>query len=232
MQLAVQVVRWHGVNRLGHMEPRHGSAAHPSSKRSFQFHLSTARPQRCPSSPFLRRPPLTFRSRWRSLHFCQTAWQTTRPPRSRTRCAPRMGTWKGPDRRPIAHLRGVERRAPAHSAIRDLYDAGGWSFLRGRSECREHRSVPSRPNLSPRGAENNAALPDRFRELRLKFEKDFALVVRAYDEGATYRFVTQRPDSNVVEREEATFDLASGNAIGTEPPFLLGAERGQLHHAL
>lgn len=72
--------------------------------------------------------------------------------------------------------------------------------------------------LRPVVPEKNSEVTDRFRELRIDFEKDFALVVRVYDEGAAYRFETQRADSITVESEEATFDLAGGDALGTEPP--------------
>jgi len=69
--------------------------------------------------------------------------------------------------------------------------------------------------LEPVVPEKQAEIPNRFEELRVDFEKNFSLVVRAYDEGAAYRFETQRGDSLVVETEQATFDLADG---GDTPP--------------
>ena len=69
--------------------------------------------------------------------------------------------------------------------------------------------------LEPVVAEKRAEIPTRFEELRIDFEKDFSLVVRAYDEGAAYRFETRRGDSLTVEDEQATFDLADG---GDTPP--------------
>lgn len=66
--------------------------------------------------------------------------------------------------------------------------------------------------LRPVVPAKDAEVPDRFRELRIDFEKDFSLIVRAYDEGAAYRFETRRSDSITVETEEATFDLADGEA--------------------
>lgn len=64
----------------------------------------------------------------------------------------------------------------------------------------------------------SATIDDRFNELRIDFEKDFALVVRAYDDGAAYRFETQLPDTITVADEEATFALADGRSAGYEPP--------------
>lgn len=71
--------------------------------------------------------------------------------------------------------------------------------------------------LRPVVPEKNSTVPDRFRELRMDFEKDFALVVRVYDAGVAYRFRTLRADSITVESEQATFDLAGGEALGTKP---------------
>jgi len=66
--------------------------------------------------------------------------------------------------------------------------------------------------LEPVVREKNAKVPSRFRELRVDFEKDFSLVVRAYNGGAAYRFETRRGDSLTVQSEEATFDLATDEA--------------------
>jgi alpha-glucosidase len=59
--------------------------------------------------------------------------------------------------------------------------------------------------LRPVVPEKNAVVPDRFEELRVDFEGDWALVVRAWDDGVAYRFATAFPDSVVVRDEEATF---------------------------
>lgn len=80
--------------------------------------------------------------------------------------------------------------------------------------------------LRPVVAEKNGEIHDRFRELRLDFEADFALVVRVYDDGPAYRFETKRADSITVESETATFRLARGDAVGTVPPTFFWA-RGE-----
>jgi alpha-glucosidase len=69
--------------------------------------------------------------------------------------------------------------------------------------------------LAPVVPEKRAEIPTRYAELRLDFAKNFSLVVRAYDEGAAYRFETRRGDRLTVEAEQATFDLADG---GDTPP--------------
>jgi alpha-glucosidase len=53
---------------------------------------------------------------------------------------------------------------------------------------------------------------DRFRELRVEFRGNYALVVRAYDDGVAYRFVTSRPGELVVESEQASFEFG-GNPL-------------------
>lgn len=53
---------------------------------------------------------------------------------------------------------------------------------------------------------------DRFRELRVECRGNYALVVRAYDDGVAYRFVTSRAGELVVESEQASFELG-GNPL-------------------
>ena len=83
--------------------------------------------------------------------------------------------------------------------------------------------------LEPVVPEKQAEVPNRFNELRIEFEKDFAVVVRAYDEGAAYRFETQRGDSLMVESEQATFDLADGNDAGPSIYWARGENRFVTH---
>ena len=49
-----------------------------------------------------------------------------------------------------------------------------------------------------------AAVRDRFNERRIDFAGDFSLIVRAYDDGVAYRFVTRLPGEVTVENEDAT----------------------------
>jgi len=62
----------------------------------------------------------------------------------------------------------------------------------------------------------SARVPDRFNELTLDFTGGFSVAVRAYDSGVAYRFETGFSDSLTVERETATFDLASAAAFGAD----------------
>lgn len=75
-----------------------------------------------------------------------------------------------------------------------------------RVEAAEPRSVDA--VIRPVVAEKNAVVPDRFDELRLSFEGDWGLVVRAYDDGVAYRFTTAFPDSIRIEAEQASFRFA------------------------
>lgn len=51
-------------------------------------------------------------------------------------------------------------------------------------------------------------LNDHYRELRITFTKNYAVIFRAYNNGIAYRFETNFPDSVKVINEEAQFNLA------------------------
>lgn len=72
--------------------------------------------------------------------------------------------------------------------------------------------------LRPVVAVKSRRVQDRFRELRIDFAKDFALVVRAYNEGAAYRFETQRSDRLTVRDEGVTFNLVGGQRTDAASP--------------
>ncbi|MFB6272699.1 MAG: glycoside hydrolase family 97 catalytic domain-containing protein, partial [Salinibacter sp.] len=85
--------------------------------------------------------------------------------------------------------------------------------------------------LEPVVREQSARVPTHFREVRIEFAKDFALVVRAYNEGAAYRFETARSDSITVETEAATFDLADGTAAGSPTFYWARNENSFITHS-
>ncbi len=60
-----------------------------------------------------------------------------------------------------------------------------------------------------------AEVRDRFNERRIDFAGDYSLIVRAYDDGVAYRFVTKLPGEITVANEDATFAFAG------RPPALL-----------
>jgi alpha-glucosidase len=66
--------------------------------------------------------------------------------------------------------------------------------------------------IRPVVPEKNAAVPDRFAELRLEFRGGWGLVVRAYDDGVAYRFTTSLRDSVTVEAEESRFRFGGNYA--------------------
>lgn len=54
----------------------------------------------------------------------------------------------------------------------------------------------------------NASISDHFNELTIQFTDSYSLVVRAYDEGVAWRFVTSFDGDVIVSSETATFDFA------------------------
>lgn len=54
----------------------------------------------------------------------------------------------------------------------------------------------------------NATLTDHFNELKINFTQGYSLLVRAYDEGVAWRFVTTLPGDVIVDSETATFNFA------------------------
>lgn len=54
----------------------------------------------------------------------------------------------------------------------------------------------------------NDEITDHYNQLRIDFKNKYAIILRAYNEGAAYRFVTKLPDSVKVLSEKADFNLA------------------------
>jgi alpha-glucosidase len=48
---------------------------------------------------------------------------------------------------------------------------------------------------------------DHYNQLSLNFKGDYALVFRAYDDGVTYRFVTQKKGGSIINNEQAEFNF-------------------------
>lgn len=59
----------------------------------------------------------------------------------------------------------------------------------------------------------NAELAEHFNELKVHFTDGFSLIVRAYDEGVTYRFVTAVGGDVIIESETATFNLTGSPSV-------------------
>lgn len=57
------------------------------------------------------------------------------------------------------------------------------------------------------------ALTDAYNELTIQFAGNYALVVRAYNEGAAYRLQTALPDAITIISEEAEFNLAGSFGV-------------------
>ena len=59
----------------------------------------------------------------------------------------------------------------------------------------------------------NKTLSERYHELRLDFEGDYALIIRAYDEGVAYRFVTDIDSEVIVKNEKAIFRIDEQSGV-------------------
>jgi alpha-glucosidase len=72
-----------------------------------------------------------------------------------------------------------------------------------------------------------AEVRDRFNERRIDFGGDYSLIVRAYDDGVAYRFVTKLPGDVEVRAEDATFRFAGDHRLyfPEETSFLSHQER-------
>lgn len=72
-----------------------------------------------------------------------------------------------------------------------------------------------------------AEVRDRFNERRIDFAGDYSLIVRAYDDGVAYRFVTKMPGEVEVRSEDATFAFAADHRLyfPEETSFLSHQER-------
>ena len=67
--------------------------------------------------------------------------------------------------------------------------------------------------LKPVVRVKRAEITDRFNERRIDFVGDYSLVVRAYDDGVAYRFVTKLPGEIAVVNEDVTLALPSDQLV-------------------
>ncbi len=72
-----------------------------------------------------------------------------------------------------------------------------------------------------------AEIPDRFTERRIDFAGDYSLIVRAYDDGVAYRWVTKLPGEITVVSEDATLAFPANYMVWfpEEVSFLSHQER-------
>jgi alpha-glucosidase len=59
----------------------------------------------------------------------------------------------------------------------------------------------------------NKTLDEIYNERRIDFNGNYSLVIRAYDEGVAYRFVTSLASEMIVDSETATFNLAGSPSV-------------------
>jgi alpha-glucosidase len=80
--------------------------------------------------------------------------------------------------------------------------------LGARAKLKSANTAAIDESITPPVAEKRAVITNKCNELRLDFDGDFSLLVRAYDDAAAYRIVTARDGEMIVEDETATFNLA------------------------
>ena len=81
--------------------------------------------------------------------------------------------------------------------------------------------------LVPAVPVKRAEIRDRYNERRIDFAGDFSVVVRAYDDGVAYRFVTRLPGEITVRGEDATLAFTGDHLVyfPEETSFLSHQER-------
>ena len=81
--------------------------------------------------------------------------------------------------------------------------------------------------LHPVVRAKRAEVRDRYNERRVDFAGDFSIIVRAYDDGVAYRFVTRLPGEIVVRGEDATMAFTADHLLyfPEETSFLSHQER-------
>ena len=109
----------------------------------------------------------------------------------------------------IAH-RGKDIVSPSPIS---LTVAGGRVLGRAAS-VRSTSERQVRDSTRPVAPTKNAVVRERFNELSIRFQGGYGLELRAFDNGVSYRWVLDLPDSSVtVMSEQATFNVA-GRATG------------------
>src|SRR5690606_38008436 len=81
--------------------------------------------------------------------------------------------------------------------------------------------------IIPVVAQKSSRIREQFRELALRFDNDFGLELRAYNDGVAYRFVGARPGDIRVEREimELNFPKGATTLFPEEETFISHFER-------
>lgn len=68
-------------------------------------------------------------------------------------------------------------------------------------------------NIIPPIKEKRAIIPDIYKELIIRFNNNFELQFRVYDDGVSYRFASNMPGEITILDEEASFNFEHGTAI-------------------
>ena len=88
----------------------------------------------------------------------------------------------------------------------------GGEVLGANPEVVRSRSTDVTQVLRPAVRIKRSEIVDQYREIRIDFRGDYALIVRAYDDGVAYRFALARTGEVVVASEEVSADVR-GNPL-------------------
>ena len=115
----------------------------------------------------------------------------------------------------------------APSTISLTVEADGPHVLGREVKIRSEKRRAVDEVLTPVVRQKSAAIRDRFNEMTLRFAGDFALIVRAYDDGVAYRFASEFKNPMTVVSEQAEFAFPEDRKLwfGEEESFQSHSER-------
>jgi alpha-glucosidase len=89
----------------------------------------------------------------------------------------------------------------------------GEDFASGIQKIRKASSGSISRKIHPPIQEKYREIQEDFNELTLRFRSDYALIIRAYNNGIAYRFQTFFPDSLVIQRENLSLWLEEQDSL-------------------
>lgn len=96
------------------------------------------------------------------------------------------------------------------STVSMTFDNGVTAGVNGTIKSAKRKSVNE---VIPVLFGKNAELKDQYNELKIDFKENYALIIRAYNEGAAYRFQTNFKNNVIVKAEQADFNFAGDPVI-------------------
>lgn len=87
------------------------------------------------------------------------------------------------------------------------------THLGRKPEIVDTRTRAVNESITPALPEKRSVIPDVYNELTLNFRGDYSLLVRVYDDGAAYRFITDLDRAVRVMNEQATFVFSQDDSV-------------------